>query len=224
MVLNTILWDMGKVVCNFNLGIAYAQFSRYSKSRKTAKEVETILFGNSAEKIHLNEGLAEKYQLGKEDNETFYQNVRDALDLDMSYANFVTAWSNIFTLNEEIHNFIKKANEWGYGQGVLSSTNALQWRGMDDLAGLEKLLGKNNIICTYHKDAGFKKPSLELFDLAIRRLGVPKEDIIYVDDIKDYTDAALKFGMGRAVHVDHSDKNYQHNCILKLAELGIVSK
>ncbi len=224
MALDTILWDMGGVVCSFYQGIANANLSRHSKSGKTSKEVSDILFGSSAAKGHYNQGLTEDYYLGRQDSENFYLRVREALDLDMSYANFVEAWSNMFSLNEDVCNFIKRAHEWGYNQGVLSSTNPIHWRAMDNLAGTEDLLGREKIICTYHKDAGFKKPSFELFEAATRRLNVPKEEVIYVDDVKDYTDAALKFGLGGAVHVDHSSKDYQHNCIVELAKLGIIER
>lgn len=221
MLLTTILWDMGGVVCNFNQGTANERLSKRSRSGKSVKEVSDILFGSSAASGQYNEGLTEDFYLGREGSESFYHRVKSALELDMSYKDFVRAWGDIFTPNDDIIRFIKDVHESGYVQGVLSSTNPIHWEYMDRLAKIEGVLGKDKIICTYHPDAGFKKPSAELFQTAVNRLQVPKERVIYVDDVRAYTEVALRLGFGAAVHVDHNNEDYQARCIAAIRELGI---
>ena len=220
MALTTILWDMGGVVCNFYQDVANSRLSRKSRLGKTVKDVSDILFGSSATDRQYNQGLTENYYLGKESSEDFYRNVRDALDLDMSYAEFVHSWGDIFSLNEEIMKFIRDLNKKSYIQGVLSSTNPIHWLAMDYLSGMESLLGRRNIICTFDPDAGYKKPTPQLFAAVENRLQVPRQEIVYVDDVRRYSEAAIQEGFGAAIRVDQSVIDYQTRCISEIKQLG----
>ena len=88
-------------------------------------------------------------------------------------------------------------------------------------------MGGHNVFCTFHHDAGVKKPSSKLFDLALgnSRGGqlLDKSSTVYVDDVKRYTDAAKEYGL-QTVYVDHSQLDYQRRCISELAQLGFHFK
>lgn len=215
---STILWDAGGVIVGFDQAKCDEKLA--SSSNKSASEVSTILFGDSIKGKGYNDGLVEKFNLGRISSKEFYESVRIALGLNMGYRDFAEAWIDIFSINEKILAFMRKAAARGIRQGILSSTNPLHWDKMNQLCGLESLLGKNNILCTYHPDARMKKPDLKLFDCALQRLKAKKEETVYVDDIEKYLAAARTYGFGATVHVNLDNPSYQEKCIKDLGSLG----
>ncbi len=92
---------------------------------------------------------------------------------------------------------------------------------MNSMFDLEGLLTPQKVVCTYHADAGQKKPHPHLFETTLRRLQATKEESIYVDDVKKYADAAEKFGI-KGVHVDITNPDFQERCIEDLRRLSVV--
>lgn len=218
MSLTTILWDAGGVIYGFDQTKCDKKLA--ADCECTPEEVSAMLFGGSAQGSEYNAGLVEALNLGKIEPEMFYEFVKERLGLSMAYEEFVEAWCDIFTLNREIVHYTELAQRLCVKQGVLSSTNPLHWKKMNSMFDLEALLGRDKIMCTFHKDAGYKKPSSELFDAALRRIDARKEEIVYVDDVKKYTDAAREYGMGDAIYVDLTKPDFQRRCIAALQQHG----
>lgn len=213
---DAILWDAGGVIYTFDQSITDRKLSE--RCGKPAELISATIFGGSALGKEYNKGLVEPYNLGHIDSKTFYENVKRELGLDMTFDQFTEAWSDIFTLNEDIIHYIRAAREEGKKQGVLSSTNPLHWEGMKRLYNLEGALGKDVVVCTFYPDAGEKKPHPKLFDVSLRRLGSKKEETVYVDDVKKYVDAAIAYGL-QGLHCDNSRSDFQQRCIEDLVNL-----
>ena len=219
--LTTLLWDAGGVIYSFDQGRVDRVFA--ANCHKSAEEVSAVLYGGTASDKRYNAGLVGDFNLGVIDAPRFYSRVKKKLELRMNYNQFVDAWNSAFKgVNSKIAAFIEQAARKGIPQGILSSTNPLHWSEMNRTLDLETLLGRKNIICTYHPDAGANKPEPKLFDAALERLGKQKAEVVYVDDLKKYTDAALQYGFGAAIHVDNNQKDFQERCILSLNELGFA--
>ncbi|MEK6862111.1 MAG: HAD hydrolase-like protein [Nanoarchaeota archaeon] len=213
---HAVLWDAGGVIYTFDQGKTDRKLA--ARCGKTQEEISATLFGGAAEGKEYNKGLVEPYNLGHINSRTFYENVKRELGLDMSFDEFAEAWSDIFTLNEDIVYYIRASREEGIKQGVLSSTNPLHWEGMKRLYNLEEALGKEVVVCTFHPDAGEKKPHPRLFDISLRKLSTLKEETVYVDDVKKYVDAAISFGM-LGLHCDNSRPDFQERCMENLVGL-----
>lgn len=217
--LTTILWDAGGVIYSFDQGRTDRTFA--ADCEKSTEEIAAVLYGGIAGDREYNRGLVEDFNLGIIDAPAFYRRVKQALGLRMGYAGFVSSWNSVFKgVNSEIAAYVERAANAGIPQGILSSTNPLHWEEMKRMLDLEKMLGKEKIICTYHADARAKKPTPELFDAALQRMGKQKGEVVYVDDVKKYTDAALKYGFGAVVHVDIEKSDFQERCIQTLEGLG----
>ncbi len=215
----TVIWDAGGVIYAFDQNRTDKKLS--ANSGKSIDEVTTVIFGGSAGGREYNAGLVEPFNLGKINSLQFYENVRKALGLTMTFDEFRDAWTDIFTLNNQVVDFIQDAHCAGYKQGILSSTNPMHWGKMNSMFDLETLLGKDRVVCTYHPDAGQKKPHPQLFETALRRLQATAAESVYVDDIKKYTDTAEKLGI-KGVHVDLTNPDFQKKCIEDLTKLGIA--
>ena len=212
----TIIWDAGGVIYAFDQSRTDRKLS--ANSGRTVEEISAVLFGSSAGGREYNAGLVEQFNLGKIDSNAFYDAVKKALGLTMTFDEFHDAWTDIFTLNKGIVGFIQDAHRAGYKQGVLSSTNPMHWGKMNSMFDLEALLGKDHVVCTYHPDAGQKKPHPALFEATLRRLRATAPECIYVDDVQKYADAAEKLGI-KGVHVDITQQDFQEKCIEDLGFL-----
>ena len=82
---------------------------------------------------------------------------------------------------------------------------------------LEKILSKRNIVLTFDKDVGANKPSKELWDATLARLGKEKSDWLYIDDIEKYVTASQALGI-KSVHVDITQPNFQEKCVTDVAK------
>jgi len=216
----TAIWDAGGVLYTFDQSITDRKLSQ--DSGRSLEEISAILFGGSAHGREYNQGLVEPYNLGNIDSLEFYKRLKKALGLKMDYSEFADAWSNIFTPNTEILEFIKRVHTAGYRQGILSSTNPLHWYGMRRIFDLESLLGRERIVCTFDLDAGEKKPHPKLFDLALRRTGGIKDrtKTAYLDDVLKYATAADNYGI-KGIHVDNTKPDFQERCIEDAIRFGI---
>ncbi|HLD12124.1 MAG TPA: HAD-IA family hydrolase [Candidatus Nanoarchaeia archaeon] len=215
-MLKGVIWDCGGVIINFDASITDRQLSAACKI--SPEKVNSFLYGSSAKEREFNAGAIEDYYLGRCDSATFYQTVRQGLDIQLSEREFELAWNaTLTTPNAGIIRFIHELGARSLQQAVLSSTNPWHWDRMNELSkiypypSLEDFLTRKRIVTSY--DIGHKKPAPELFAAACAALGLPKEECIYVDDIKKYTDAALAWGMGAAVHVDITRTDFVELCI-----------
>mgnify|MGYP001561408013 FL=1 len=221
-----IIWDCGGVIINFDADITNRLLSQ--ATGKDPQEINAYLYGGSATGREYNEGAIEPYYLGGCDSSQFYRIIKKGLNLQMAEKEFAAIWKATFTNpNTEIVEFIHALHP-RYQQVILSSTNPWQWDRMNEFStiggriDLETLLGKERIVTSY--SVGHKKPAPQLFEAACRSLGLRKEECVYIDDIKKYTDAFLAWGGGNAVHVDLNADDFVENCIDDLIKLGFFRR
>ena len=53
-------------------------------------------------------------------------------------------------------------------------------------------------------EVGLRKPDPAIYELALQRLGVGAESVVFVDDMQPNIDAAAAMGMATVLHVDHA--------------------
>lgn len=68
-------------------------------------------------------------------------------------------------------------------------------------------------------DVGMRKPEARIYELTVERLGIPAEDIVFVDDLPRNVEVARELGM-RAVHHDGDDAAVADRVTI---ELGLSS-
>ena len=109
-----------------------------------------------------------------------------------------THWEDIFTLNQEMFEFAKKiaTNHPTY---LLSNTNPIHW------PFLEKTYGLTDFVkgfLTSH-DAGTMKPDHKIYKTFIEKFNLKPTELLFVDDMKENTDAAIKLGWNAIHHVNN---------------------
>ena len=173
--------------------------------------MNAVLFGGSGDTKEYNEGLRERYALGQWDSRQFYEQVKKALGLDMTYGQFADAWCEMFEPHREIASFVQCVRNAGVPQCVLSSTDPLHMEKMASVGGLRESIGHERFVTTY--DVGVKKPHRRLLERVEEVLHLPREKLVIVEDIPKYIEAFRQYGVGGGVHVKVGQPDFQSQCI-----------
>lgn len=213
-----VLWDAGGVIYSFDQSICDRKLA--ADCGRAVQEVTAVLFGSSASGKEYNAGLVDPFVTGHITPREFYDSAKKHLGLRMSYADFVDAWTDIFTVNKVVADYIVRLSQRRVPQGVISSTNVLHWEKMNSMFDLESLLGRDRIILTCDRGIGVKKPHKKLFTTGLVRLGTLPEETVYTDDVLKYVLAANEYGL-RGVHVNNAKSDFQERVVAELKELGL---
>jgi FMN phosphatase YigB (HAD superfamily) len=183
--IEVILFDLGNVILPFNHYQIAEKLSRFSKnSQETAPgKIFSYLFD-------LHHGAVNEYETGKISTQAFFESLRKALELRISFMEFVPIWNEIFTENDEVSEVIRSL-KGKKRLGLLSNTNPLHF---------DYVLAKFPIVWVLDRwilshEVGFKKPAVEIFRRGIEWAAVGPERILYIDDIERYVDVAISLGM-----------------------------
>jgi len=75
---------------------------------------------------------------------------------------------------------------------------------------------------TVSSEAGYSKPQREIFDLAVRSLGIPASDVLLVgDSLRDDVEAALRAGLA-AILIDRSGRYQSQSHLRRISSLSAV--
>ena len=122
----------------------------------------------------------------------FYEGMCRKLSLSgMGFEEFSKAYCNVFSRKEEVIRLLRKLSS-KYITALLSNTDALHYEAWSRLLGKDMKLFKEAIL-SFQVHAA--KPDREIFLEAANKLKLEPGQCIYIDDVKEYSDAAAKVGM-----------------------------
>src|SRR3989344_4353554 len=125
-MIKTIIFDLGKVLVDFDMNKIWKGFVRdtdvpVSKMEGIVYETtdeDVLKYGTSKKK-----GMAFKLDTGKINSREFYGWMRQKLNLrDINFREFDKVWGDIFTVNKPVCDLVKKLYDNGYGLVALSDT------------------------------------------------------------------------------------------------------
>lgn len=178
------IFDLGRVLANFDLDLAFIEFSKYSKSRYTKEKIMDIVFS------HGNKQIIVDYELGRIISEEFYEKWSNLLDIDIDFIKFKEIWGSVFNENIGMRSILELIkNEQKI---ILSNTDPIHWEAVKKFGIVKDYFEDENCIRSYN--VGFRKPSVEIFEIAKKQLNKGFE-IIYIDDVKEYVDFAKTIGL-----------------------------
>lgn len=180
--IKAIIFDLGKVLVNYDHGIAIRRIS----------EIEGI----SQDKISnffFNTAVCQLFEEGKISSEVFFEEVKRNLNLKIEFEQFCSIWNEVFFLdsdNKEVYQIIKKLSK-KYQVVLLSNTNILHFEYIKKTFPVFDNF--NQLFLSYQM--GFVKPNPEIYLKTIELLGVCAGEIFYTDDRKDLIDQAAALGI-----------------------------
>ncbi|EKE20805.1 MAG: hypothetical protein ACD_7C00469G0003 [uncultured bacterium] len=175
-----IIFDFGNVICTFDNDIFLKKISSFTN--KSIKELDEIIYKSS--------GLPKKYETGLISSDEFYNEICRLCELTISRADFIEAYSNIFTPIPETFDLIKKLSK-KYKLALLSNTSEIDYK-----YGFKKF----DVINFFEvKSLSYlvkeMKPGEKIYRDTLSKLGLAPEECVYIDDIDGYVQVANKLGI-----------------------------
>ena len=181
-----VIFDLGKVILDFDHMITCNKLAKYSK--KDAHYIYDFIF---------NSEMLNEFERGEISSMEMFSVISSELGLDISFEKFKEIWGDIFTIKEGIEQLIHQVKTLAK-IAVLSNTDEMHF---EDIRDKVEIIKDFDWLFLSH-EAGYRKPEKEIFEYAINKSGISPENIIFIDDIQEFVEAANKLGMTGILYKD----------------------
>lgn len=191
--IEVIIFDLGNVILPFNHYQIAEKLSKFSINNEDPKKIFSFLFD-------LEKGAVNPYETGKVSTLEFFESIKYSLKLSISFDEFKPIWNNIFWEDKAVSEIIYKLK----GKRrlfLLSNTNPLHF---------DYILSRFPVIRTFDRwilsyEVGFKKPAIEIFEIAIKYSMTKPQNILFIDDVKNHVEIAISLGM-KSIHFETANQ------------------
>jgi len=136
--------------------------------------------------------LAQRFETGKIDADTFFRELCRLLSLRTDYDQFCEIWNSILVPGPLLpDSLFAELKARGYRLIVLSNTNSIHYEVARERYSPLKYF--DDAVLSY--EVGFVKPSPEIYAAAIARAGCSPEECFFIDDVLLNVEAARRAGM-----------------------------
>lgn len=203
--IKVILFDLGRVLVDFDHKRAAERISSFCP--KTALEIYDLFFESQ---------VTVAFEAGKITPENFYREVKNMLNLKLSYASFVPIWNDIFFLSPKNRSVFRLVNSLHahYKTAMLSNINVLHYEHIKKNFPVFKVF--DEIFLSF--ELGAIKPDKKIYEQVIGRLKVFPQEIFYTDDRQALVESAKSLGIRGCVFA-----NFEQ-LVNDLARAGITFK
>lgn len=180
--IKAIIFDLGNVLIDFDHRIAAREVARFTD--KTAQQIFDFFFDSELTGI---------FEEGKISPREFFLKVKETLNSELDYDEFVPIWNKIFFLSEKNHAvyaLAKHLKEY-YKLALLSNINILHFEYLKKRFSVFDAF--HHIIMSY--ELGLRKPSALIYQKALEILGVLPEEVFYTDDRPELVQSASQLGI-----------------------------
>jgi len=177
-----LYFDLGNVLLKFDHRLACRQMGEVADV--PADVVWEVVFAGDLEL---------RYEAGEIGDREFYEIFCRETSSRPDFDALLHAGSEIFEPNVSIFPVVAALMQAGYRLGILSNTCPGHWNYCS--RGRYSLLNKGFEVFALSYELGACKPSPKIFRAAAELVGVPPEEIFFVDDIPGHVAAARQFGI-----------------------------
>jgi glucose-1-phosphatase len=183
----------------FDLGMVLVPFD-YKIMVKRLEEVEPGLGNHFIESYRNNYNIHRDFERGKISNDDFVDMMLKVIDFKIDSETFKRFYSEIFTFNQNVIDLLPVIKK-NYRLFLLSNTNAIHhqygWKNFSFIQHFEKLILSHEV--------GAVKPEEKIYRAVEAASGLPSEEHIFIDDIKEYADTPKKFGWDGIHFIGYDD-------------------
>ncbi|MBU3941387.1 MAG: HAD family phosphatase [Nanoarchaeota archaeon] len=179
-MIKAIIFDYGNVIWKWNNHIFLDKIVK--KSNKSYEYIDNFIFLS---------GLQDKFELGEISEIDFFRIIKEQCNLSITRKEFFKEYTDrLFEKISSTTVLIKKLKK-DYKVALLSNTTKV------DFDYLIKKLREFSLFdsVTLSFELGFAKPDKGIYLDALKKLNLRPDECIYIDDIKEYSDAASKLGI-----------------------------
>jgi putative hydrolase of the HAD superfamily len=181
----TLVSDLGNVLLLFDNNIFIERLARVAS--RPAAEVRKA--------AHDNPELMTLFERNAISPEDFWRNATDLLGMDVGYEEFFALYCDVFSLNPEVLALYRRLRP-SLKMVLLSNTDVMRWTFIK--SRFREILFFDGYVLSF--DQGFLKPSFEVYREALRLAGSRPENALYVDDLPENVDPAVRLGMRGVVY------------------------
>ena len=205
-MIKLFVFDLGKVILPFEHRQIAAKLHETSliQGRFTPDDVFRYLFDHDR-------GFVNVYEEGRISSIEFFVKLRERYKLDLEFEEFREIWNNIFEEDPAVNEIILYLKKKGYPVFLLSNTNEMHFNYIMEKYPIINYL--DEWILSF--EVGAKKPSAKIYDTIFEKKTVERHEVIYIDDIPEYIEAAAACGIPGIVYRNAEDiwKVIHENCV-----------
>lgn len=199
---SAVVFDLGMVLVPFNYNIMVKRLER----------IEPGLGDHFIDSYKSNYHTHRAFERGDISDDTFVDMMLKVLDHKIDSETFKRFYSEIFTFNQDVIDLLPVIKR-NYRLFLLSNTNAIHqqygWKDFPFIQHFEKLILSHEV--------GAVKPEEKIYRAVETASGFPPEEHIFIDDIKEYAEAAAQLGWGGIQFKGYDD------LVLNLRSKGILN-
>lgn len=198
-MIKVVLFDLGGVVFENGTKLFITEIAeRYNLGREFVSSV-------------LNGELGTQYREGKISRDEFWSAATKELGIHVSIDELEEAWINHYNLIEETKEIIDE----------LKKQYKLYYLSDNVKERVEKISTKHNFLewfegGIFSHEVGARKPQPEVYKAALEKIGVPPEEIVFIDDKEENLPPAEELGMNVLLFTD------PHQLREDLIKLGVI--
>ncbi|UCD35593.1 MAG: HAD family phosphatase [Nitrospiraceae bacterium] len=183
-MIKAIIFDYGNVISAVLNGPFLGNLARLSG--KTIEELD--------ESIHAKSSLLKDFETGRISPDKFFGEAVRLGGITIEKREFKRLFTGRFSPIASTHDLIRKLKP-AFRLALLSNTNEWDYEHEIKKSAVFSLFDAVTVSCR----VGAMKPDERIYRDALEKLNLRPSDCIYIDDIKDYADAASAEGM-RGIH------------------------
>lgn len=195
-----VIFDFGNVIASFDVEIFLGKLRDWSG----------IEAGTLRERIY-GSGLHSRYERGDISSERFYREISRLTGARVSAEEFAEGFTDIFTPLDSTQGLIR-ALKGKYRLGLLSNTN--EWHFLRHIRKVPIFPLFDAVTLSF--EVGALKPEPEIYLDALRKLSLPPEECVFIDDIGKYAEGATVLGIRGILYTGHAE------LLRELSGLGVV--
>jgi putative hydrolase of the HAD superfamily len=201
-MIDTLISDLGNVLLFFDNAIFFEALSR--RTGRPAAEIRRV--------THDNLDLVTLFEKGAISPKDFFDNASDLLGISLGFDEFFAAYCDIFRLNPPVLELYRRLRP-RCRMALLSSTDVMRWTFIK--RRFPEILFFDAYVLSF--DYGAMKPDPIVYRAALAETGSGPGTAVFVDDLPENVEGALKQGIQGIVYTPDSDLR------AALADFGVVA-
>ncbi|MDD5086471.1 MAG: HAD family phosphatase [Candidatus Nanoarchaeia archaeon] len=187
-MIKAVIFDYGNVIHKWDNDIFLRELVKLSG--KDYDYIYDLIF---------NTGMHSRLEIGKISPSSFFEKIIKDLGIDINKNNFFDLFSRkLFQEIKTTFSLIKKLKK-NYKVALLSNTNKIDFDYVMKKSELFPLFDS----VTLSFEVGYKKPEKQIYLDALKKLNLKPDECVYIDDIKEYSDAASRLGLHGIHYTSH---------------------
>ena len=178
--IRAVIFDLGRVLVDVDT----ARLARNVFGRDDVTDTQKAIHHIMAD------DLVQAFHAGSIEPEAFWRRLTDRLGVKMSFSRFTLAWCDIFSPMPESERVVRELAP-SVKLGLLSDTDPLHWQYLREHYSFLRAFQRP----TLSFEVGATKPDPRVFSAAVRNVGVPPAECLYIDDLAANVEGARRSGL-----------------------------